>query len=80
MELTFVILEKSFLICGICCVLYSLFVYGKRSQDWKGAVTAFYKRVDMTVEEFKFYKIGVSLLVFAVIFRIGILTLWPQIN
>lgn len=71
------VLEKSILLVGIGCVLFSLLEYGKRSQDWKGVITVFYKRVDMTVNEFKFYKFGVSLLVFAVILRIGVLTLWP---
>lgn len=77
MEMAFVIVEKSILLIGVACVLFSLFEYGKRSHDWKGAVTAFYKRVDMTVSEFKFYKIGVSLLIMAVVLRITILTLWP---
>ncbi|GLT13742.1 hypothetical protein [Vibrio algivorus] len=77
MEMALVIIEKSILLIGIACVLFSLFEYGKRSQDWKGVVTVFYKRVDMTVNEFKFYKFGVSLLVFAVIFRIAILTFFP---
>lgn len=77
MEMALVIIEKSILLIGIACVLFSLFEYGKRSQDWKGVVTVFYKRVDMTVNEFKFYKFGVSLLVLAVIFRIAILTFFP---
>ncbi|WP_086980745.1 hypothetical protein [Vibrio aphrogenes] len=77
MEMVLLVLEKSILLVGIGCVLFSLLEYGKRSQDWKGVITVFYKRVDMTVNEFKFYKFGVSLLVFAVILRIGVLTLWP---
>lgn len=77
MEMVLLVLEKSLLLVGIGCVLFSLLEYGKRSQDWKGVITVFYKRVDMTVNEFKFYKFGVSLLVFAVILRIGVLTLWP---
>ncbi|HCH01399.1 MAG TPA: hypothetical protein DEV85_05845 [Vibrio sp.] len=77
MEMFLVVFEKAVLLSGIACVLFSLFEYGKRSQDWKGVVTVFYKRVNMTVSEFKFYKFGVSLLVFAVVFRIAILTIFP---
>ncbi len=37
----------------------------------------FYKRVDMSISEFKYYKFGVALVVFAVVLRVIGLTLWP---
>ncbi|WP_238928427.1 hypothetical protein [Vibrio sp. S17_S38] len=76
-EMTVLMIEKSFLLIGIVLILISMMQYGKRSQDWKGLVTIFYKRVEMSVSEFKYYKLGVSLVIFAVILRILFLTLWP---
>ncbi|MGO2418655.1 MAG: hypothetical protein ACTH7F_02650 [Vibrio casei] len=76
-ETMVMVVEKSILVIGIALILMSLYQYGKRSQDWKGVVTVFYKRVEMTVQEFKFYKLGVSLVIFAVILRIVILIFWP---
>lgn len=70
-------IEKTILIAGVGLILLSLFEYGKRSQDWKGMVTVFFKRVEMTVREFKFYKFGVSLVIFAVVLRVAALTFWP---
>ncbi len=77
MEMLLVGVEKVLLLIGIGGVLFSLYEYGKRSQDWKGVITVFYKRVDMTVHEFKFYKLGISLLLFAAVLRVGILTFYP---
>ncbi|MBD1578016.1 hypothetical protein HC723_16645 [Vibrio sp. S11_S32] len=77
METIVLVIEKSFLFVGISLILMSMVQYGKRSQDWKGLATIFYKRVEMSVGEFKYYKLGVSLVVFAVVLRILCLTLWP---
>ena len=77
METLLVVVEKALLLFGLASVLLSLFTYGKRSQDWKGVATVFYKRVNMTLSEFKCYKLGVSLLILAVVLRIVVLTIWP---
>uniref|UniRef100_A0A5Q0TJT8 Uncharacterized protein n=2 Tax=Vibrio algicola TaxID=2662262 RepID=A0A5Q0TJT8_9VIBR len=77
METIVLVIEKSFLFVGISLILMSMVQYGKRSQDWKGLATIFYKRVEMSVGEFKYYKLGVSLVVFAVVLRILCLTFWP---
>ncbi|MGO2508566.1 hypothetical protein [Vibrio hibernica] len=76
-EMTLLMIEKSFLLIGIGLIFISMIQYGKRSQDWKGLATIFYKRVEMSISEFKYYKLGVSLVVFAVVLRILFLTLWP---
>lgn len=76
-EAIVMVVEKSILVIGIGLILMSLYQYGRRSQDWKGVVTVFYKRVEMTAQEFKFYKLGVSMVIFAVILRIAALTFWP---
>lgn len=69
--------EKGFLLVGIIFVLTGIMQYGKRSHDWKGVVTMFYKRIPMSVAEYKWYRLGVSLIVFAVVLRVIVLTLWP---
>ncbi len=69
--------EKGFLVGGIVFVLVGVFLYGKRTHDWKGMVTMFYKRIPLSVAEFKWYRLGVMLLIFAVVLRIGALVFWP---
>ncbi|WCE31394.1 hypothetical protein [Vibrio sp. SCSIO 43137] len=77
METSLFWVEKGFLLVGIIFVLTGIMQYGKRSHDWKGVVTMFYKRIPMSVAEYKWYRLGVSLIVFAVVLRVIVLTLWP---
>jgi len=69
--------EKGMLLLGALFVLTGIMQYGKRSQDWKGVVTMFYKRIPMSIAEYKWYRLGIALLVFAVIMRFALLILWP---
>ncbi len=77
MDVTLFWIEKAILLAGMLLVLTSITLYGRRSHDWKGAVTLFCKRVPMTVSEYKWYRMGIALLVCAVILRIIVLTFWP---
>lgn len=77
MEYSLVWIEKGFLLVGIMFVLTGILQYGRRSADWKGVATMFFKRIPMSIAEYKWYRLGISLIVFAVVLRILILTLWP---
>lgn len=70
--------EKIILLLGIIFVLTAMTQYGKRSHDWKGVVTMFYKRVAMTAEEYRWYRLGVGLVILAIILRIAVLTFWSS--
>lgn len=48
-------LEKVLLLLGVACFLTGIIRYGKRSQDWKGIVTMFYKRIPMSIAEYRWY-------------------------
>jgi len=56
-----------------------LYQYGKRSQDWKGVVTVFFKRVPMSVSEYKWYRSGIMLVLAAALMRIVLLSVWPSV-
>ncbi|ASA58198.1 hypothetical protein [Vibrio gazogenes] len=77
MAVTLFWLEKSMLALGIILIVMSMIRYGKRSQDWRGVATMFFKRIPMTIEEYRRYRFGVALVVLAVLLRIVTLTLWP---
>jgi len=77
MDIALFWIEKGVLLVGIILVLTSMTQYGKRSHDWKGVVTMFYKRVPMSVAEYKWYRLGIAFLVCAVVMRIAVLTFWP---
>lgn len=77
MEVSLFWIEKGFLLVGIICVLTGVIQYGKRSSDWRGVATMFYKRIPLSVAEYKWYRLGISMVVFAVLLRIVVLTLWP---
>ncbi|PNM64447.1 hypothetical protein AL544_005915 [Vibrio mimicus] len=79
MDIVLFWVEKLILVSGILLVLTGMMRYGRRSQDWKGVATMFYKRIPMTIDEYKWYRLGISLIVFAVILRIALLTFWPSI-
>lgn len=70
--------EKGMLVLGIILVLTSVAQYGKRSHDWKGVITMFYKRIPLSISEYKWYRLGVAFIVVAVVLRILLLTLWPN--
>lgn len=70
-------LEKGILVTGIVFILFGVIQYGKRSQDWAGITTMFFKRVAMSVEEYRRYRLGVTLIVIAVVLRITVLIFWP---
>lgn len=78
METTLFWIEKSILLAGILLVVTGIMRYGKRSQDWRSVATMFYKRVPMTIDEYKWYRLGMALVVFAFVLRIILLTLWPN--
>ncbi|MBD1567494.1 hypothetical protein [Vibrio sp. S12_S33] len=79
MEVGLFWVEKGILLLGIIFVLTSITQYVKRSHDWKGVVTMFYRRIPMTIAEYKWYRLGISFIVFAVVLRIIVLTLWPSL-
>lgn len=72
-------LEKAILIAGIVFILVSISQYGRRSRDWSGVVMIFFKRVPMSVNEYKHYRLGVAMVVMAVVLRIIVLTFWPSL-
>jgi len=71
--------EKVILILGIIFILTSIVRYGKRSHDWKGVITMFYRRIPMSIEEYKWYRLGVAFIVTAIVLRIAVLTFWPSL-
>lgn len=77
LENTLNIAEYVFLLAGVGMLMAGIAQYGRRTQDWGGVVRMFYRRIDMTVEEFKWYRIGVACVVVAVLLRIVNFTFWP---
>ncbi|ASU23768.1 hypothetical protein CCZ37_14330 [Vibrio qinghaiensis] len=71
--------EKGILLLGIIFILMSIVRYSKRSHDWKGVITMFYRRIPMSIEEYKWYRLGVALIVVAIVLRITLLTFWPAL-
>lgn len=70
-------LEKGLLVTGIIFILLGVIQYGRRSHDWAGVATMFFKRVPLSVEEFRRYRLGIALVVMAFVVKIVVLTLWP---
>ncbi|CED57271.1 hypothetical protein ACU5DF_01960 [Aliivibrio wodanis] len=70
------IIEHLFIGVGILCLLLTITQYGRRTSDWGGACILFVKRIDLSLQEHKWYRIGVSALVLGVIVRIFNLTFW----
>lgn len=77
METSLFIIEKAILLAGIVCILTGITQYGKRSQDWRGVATMFYRRIPMSVSEYKWYRLGIAFVVMAFVLRIVTLILWP---
>ncbi|MDG3085663.1 hypothetical protein P7F88_05925 [Vibrio hannami] len=78
MEASMFWIEKTVLLLGVVFILTGIVQYGKRSTDWKGVATMFYKRIPMSISEYKWYRLGIALVVFAFVLRIITLTLWPM--
>ncbi|MGC9423021.1 hypothetical protein [Vibrio sp.] len=70
-------LENTLLVFGIICGLTGIIGYGRRSHDWKGVATMFYKRIPMSVAEYKWYRLGIAMMVLAIVLRIVRLIFWP---
>ncbi|MCL9773950.1 hypothetical protein [Vibrio methylphosphonaticus] len=78
METSLFLAEKGLLIVGLLFILTGMVQYGRRSHDWKGVVTMFYKRVPMNVSEYKHYRLGVALVIAAIVIRFAFHIFWPQ--
>ncbi|EEX39976.1 hypothetical protein [Vibrio furnissii] len=78
METALFLIEKGLLIGGILFVLTGITQYGRRSHDWKGVATMFYKRIPMTIAEYKWYRLGIAMMVCAFVLRIILLMIWPN--
>lgn len=76
MNVMVTILENLFIASGIISLLLAISLYGKRTADWGGACLLFVKRIDLSIQEHKWYRIGVSLFFIGVLVRILNLTLW----
>ncbi|WP_117234117.1 hypothetical protein [Vibrio maerlii] len=74
MDFTLFWLEKVLLVAGILSILTSMYMYGRRSSDWSGLVTMFFKRVQMNIAEYKWYRIGVALVLVAVVLKVALYT------
>ncbi|AAW87686.1 hypothetical protein VF_A0616 [Aliivibrio fischeri ES114] len=76
MEFLIDIAQYLFMLIGMVCILVSITQYSRRTSDISGAVMLFVKRIEMSVNEYKWYRIGISLLIIGVAIRIIKLTLW----
>ncbi|MDO6582053.1 hypothetical protein Q4491_11955 [Photobacterium sp. 2_MG-2023] len=69
--------EWLLLLSGVTLILTSMVQYGRRTRNWGGVMTMFYKRVSMTAIEFKFYRSGVAAVILAIVLRMVNLIFWP---
>ncbi|MUK43587.1 hypothetical protein GNP61_18745 [Aliivibrio fischeri] len=76
MEFIIDIAQYLFMLIGMVCILVSITQYSRRTSDISGAVMLFVKRIEMSVNEYKWYRIGISVLILGVAIRIIKLTLW----
>jgi len=76
MELLIDIAQYLFMLIGIVCILVSITQYSQRTSDISGAVMLFVKRIEMSVNEYKWYRMGISVLILGVAIRIIKLTFW----
>lgn len=77
LQISMTVAEYLFLVAGVAMIGNGIILYGRRTNDWVGVLKMFYNRIGMSVEEYKWYKLGVSAVVLGVIVRIVNLTLWP---
>ncbi|MDD9197217.1 hypothetical protein PVK62_15425 [Aliivibrio sp. S3MY1] len=68
-------LENLFIASGVFSLLLAISLYAKRTADWGGACLLFVKRIDLSIQEYKWYRIGVSVFIIGVLIRILNLTL-----
>lgn len=76
MELLIDIAQYLFMLIGIVSILVSITQYSRRTSDISGAVMLFVKRIEMSVNEYKWYRTGISVLILGVAIRIIKLTFW----
>ena len=74
MNLIVTLIENLLIGAGIICLLLAITQYGRRTSDWGGACVLFVKRIDLSVQEHKWYRIGVSSFFLGVVVRILNLT------
>ncbi len=77
MFLTLFIIEKSLLVIGILLLLSALAQYIRRTADWRGVLTMFFKRIDLSVGEYRFYRLAISAIVLAAVLKVVLLTFYP---
>ncbi|MGX9416382.1 hypothetical protein ACWU4D_03420 [Vibrio sp. WJH972] len=69
--------EKGLLTFGVIAILLSIVQYGIRTRDWGGIATMFFKRVPMSVDEFRRYRLGIAMVIMAFVIKVITLTFWP---
>ncbi|MGF1734645.1 hypothetical protein [Photobacterium satsumensis] len=77
LQLSMTVAEYLLILAGLAMVVNGIIIYGRRTSDWTGVLKMFYNRIGMSVEEFKWYRLGVASLILGVIIRIVNLTFWP---
>ncbi|WEM45557.1 hypothetical protein PTW35_20995 (plasmid) [Photobacterium sp. DA100] len=77
LQLSMTVAEYLLILAGLAMVGNGIILYGRRTSDWTGVLKMFYNRIGMSVEEFKWYRLGVASLVLGVIVRIVSLIIWP---
>ncbi|OCH14815.1 hypothetical protein A6E05_03770 [Aliivibrio sp. 1S165] len=70
MNVIVTILENLLIGIGVICLLLAITQYGRRTSDWGGACILFVKRIDLSIQEHKWYRIGVSTFFLGVVVRI----------
>ncbi|PQJ84574.1 hypothetical protein [Aliivibrio sifiae] len=76
MNVIVTILENLLIGIGIISLLFAITQYGRRTSDWSGACILFVKRIELSIQEHKWYRIGVSSFFLGVVVRILNLTFW----
>ncbi|KHT61894.1 membrane protein [Photobacterium gaetbulicola] len=77
LQLSMSVAEYLLILAGLAMVGNGIILYGRRTSDWTGILKMFYNRIGMSVQEFKWYRLGVASLVLGVVVRILNLTFWP---
>lgn len=76
MNVIVTILENLLIGGGIISLLFAITQYGRRTSDWGGACILFVKRIELSIQEHKWYRIGVTSFFLGVVVRILNLTFW----
>ena len=77
LQVSMAIGEYLLIMAGLAMTGAGIVLYGRRTHDWSGVVKMFYKRIGMSVEEYKWYRLGVSALILGVVVRVVNLIFWP---